>query len=303
MEEMEEFEIKRKISFKKIFFFVLGFVLCITGILLYSRYISTSGLQVREYKVTNSKIPDSFYGFKIVHISDIHYGRTVGLSELEKMVQKVNSLKPDIVVLTGDLLDKDVVLAKNEVNKIVNVLSQLEASVGKYAISGEHDVAFTEWPTILKNSHFINLNDTYELIYKEGYQPIMIAGLSSSLENSKTAKDRIQPIEEYIASTLENEDENLPKYRILLLHEPDFITSVTTSYYDLVLAGHSHNGQVRLPFIGAVIRPNGASHYYDSHYTLHTTELFISGGVGTSYYDFRLFNRPSIHFYRLNNRY
>ena len=91
-------------------------------------------------------------------------------------------------------------------------------------------------------------------------------------------------------------------YRILIMHEPDFLTKFDYSNYDLVLAGHSHNGQVRLPFIGAIILPPNAKKYYNEYYNLGNTKLYISSGLGTSNIDFRLFNRPSINFYRITNK-
>ena len=72
--------------------------------------------------------------------------------------------------------------------------------------------------------------------------------------------------------------------------------------YDLVLAGHSHNGQVALPFYGAIILPNHAKNYYKPHYKINDTDLFISSGIGTSNFNFRLFNRPSFNLYRLTKR-
>ena len=88
----------------------------------------------------------------------------------------------------------------------------------------------------------------------------------------------------------------------MIMHEPDFIDDFEINNFDLILAGHSHNGQVRLPFIGAIIKPNGAHKYYDSHYKIHNTDLYISSGLGTSIIDVRLFNKPSFNFYRLTNK-
>ena len=95
--------------------------------------------------------------------------------------------------------------------------------------------------------------------------------------------------------------ENDVKYKILLLHEPDTIDNLSERF-DLILAGHSHNGQVRLPLIGAVILPDGAKRYYEEHYTINNTELFISSGLGTSSLPLRFMNHPSINFYRINKK-
>ena len=68
------------------------------------------------------------------------------------------------------------------------------------------------------------------------------------------------------------------------------------------MAGHSHNGQVRLPFIGAIVKNQGAKKYYNEYYKIKNTDLYISGGIGTSTLPFRLFNRPNINFYRLRSK-
>lgn len=277
--------------------FIIIFILIIAAILLYSRFIATKGLVTKEYKITSSSIQDNFHGFKIVHISDVHYGRTTDKKDLNNMVKEVNLLKPDIVVLTGDLIDRDTKLDDDLKGEISEALSSINANVGKYAISGNHDSNFSEWESIINDSGFKNLNDTYELIYNDGYTPILLAGLSSNLNNQVDITERYNKILEY------SNNENIKElYKILLIHEPDYINNIEYSNFNLILAGHSHNGQVRLPFIGGIILPNGAKKYYKEHYKINNTDLYISSGIGTSGISFRLFNKPSINFYRLTNK-
>lgn len=277
--------------------FIIIFILIIAAILLYSRFIATKGLATKEYKITSSSIQDNFHGFKIVHISDVHYGRTTDKKDLNNMVKEVNLLKPDIVVLTGDLIDKDTNLDDILKGEISEALNSINANVGKYAISGNHDNNFSEWESIINDGGFKNLNDTYELIYNDGYTPILLAGLSSNLNNQIDITERYNKILEY------SSNENIKElYKILLIHEPDYINNIDYSNFNLILAGHSHNGQVRLPFIGGIILPNGAKKYYKEHYKINNTDLYISSGIGTSGISFRLFNKPSINFYRLTNK-
>lgn len=277
--------------------FIIIFILIIAAILLYSRFIATKGLVTKEYKITSNSIQDNFHGFKIVHISDVHYGRTTDKKDLNNMVKEVNLLKPDIVVLTGDLIDRDTKLDDDLKGEISEALSSINANVGKYAISGNHDSNFSEWESIINDSGFKNLNDTYELIYNDGYTPILLAGLSSNLNNQVDITERYNKILEY------SNNENIKElYKILLIHEPDYINNIDYSNFNLILAGHSHNGQVRLPFIGGIILPNGAKKYYKEHYKINNTDLYISSGIGTSGISFRLFNKPSINFYRLTNK-
>ena len=277
--------------------FIIIFILIIAAILLYSRFIATKGLATKEYKITSSSIQDNFHGFKIVHISDVHYGRTTDKKDLNNMVKEVNLLKPDIVVLTGDLIDKDTKLDDILKGEISEALNSINANVGKYAISGNHDNNFSEWESIINDGGFKNLNDTYELIYNDGYTPILLAGLSSNLNNQIDITERYNKILE------SSNNENIKElYKILLIHEPDYINNIDYSNFNLILAGHSHNGQVRLPFIGGIILPNGAKKYYKEHYKINNTDLYISSGIGTSGISFRLFNKPSINFYRLTNK-
>ena len=98
---------KKKWHLKRKYKFLIFMVLALAFTLLWSRYISTSGLVVKEYKVVNSNLPISFEGLKIVHFTDVHYGRTVKNAELEHLVNEINSLKPDLIFFTGDLIDKE----------------------------------------------------------------------------------------------------------------------------------------------------------------------------------------------------
>lgn len=288
---------KESFKYKKLIKFCLLFIFFISSVLLYSRYVGTVGIEINEFKIKNSNLSNDFYGFKIVHITDIHYGRTINEKELNDLVKQINLTKPDIVVLTGDLIDKDTDLDEKDIEIISKALSKIEVRVGKYAIKGNHDYKFKKWDILIENSGFTNLNDTYELIYGNENDYILLAGISTNLYGNATIEEKIKNTNEFI-----DKSEIKPNYSILLMHEPDFIDNIDYSKYNLVLAGHSHNGQVRLPFIGAIYTPNFAKEYYDNYYKLKTTDLYISSGLGTSEINFRLFNRPSFNLYRLTNK-
>lgn len=284
--------------------FIILFIILII-VLLYSRFFATKGLNVKEYKVVNGNITDSYHGLKIVHFSDLHYGSTVHEKELNTLVEKVNELKPDIIVFTGDLFtekkkyDKDIIIA---------ALSKLKAKLGKYYVFGNHDNPKEDYQEIMNNSGFQDLNDDYTLIYNESNQPILLSGISACLNGSSTDKKnntdcdlglKTAKLDSYLADTKE---EDKPIYSILLMHEPDHVDNLNLQNYNLVLSGHSHGGQVRLPFISKIVTPKGAKKYYDAHYTINNTELYISSGIGNSGLNLRLFNHPSFNFYRITNK-
>lgn len=294
-------DMKEKSKLKKIIIFFITLTLIIISGLLYSRFIATHGIEIREYKIVNKNFTDDYYGLKIVHISDIHYGRITFEKELNELVNKVNSVKPDIIVLTGDLIDQDTELTTEAADKLSSILSKMEASIGKYAITGNHDYYFEDWDLIIENSKFTNLNDNYDLIYLESKRYLMLTGTSTNLYGTKELNEKLQESTDYLKK-LKNDEK--PIYSILLMHEPDFIDNINLNNYDLVLSGHSHNGQVRLPFIGALkfTLPIGSHKYYKGYYRVKNTDLYISNGIGTSTVNFRLFNRPSFNLYRFVNK-
>ena len=282
---------EKHFSFLKLFFII---VLIIGLIIAYGFFIEPKLITVKEQKITINNWPDNFNGFKIVHISDIHYGRVFDDESFQKLIDSINEQKPDIVVLTGDLIDKDTKMTTNMANKISKLLNKINATTGKYAINGNNDLNFDEWINIVTEGGFKDLNNTYDTIYKDGYSNIFIAGASTT-EDKLSINDKLKTSIDYLNSF----EKDGPIYKILLLHEPDVIDDMSVNPFDLILAGHSHAGQVRLPFIGAIILPNGAKKYYDSHYKIENSDLYISNGLGVSNYNFRLFNTPSYNIYRL----
>ncbi len=285
---------KRKKYIKKSIAICLVLIFIITGIVYYSRYIGTSGLIVKEYKVVNEKIPEEFYGLKIIQFSDLHYGSTIEKKELENLVKKINSLHPDLIFFTGDLIDKDTKVTEDVVEEVTSSLKEMNAKMGKYAVSGNHDYLYEGFQSIMKNSNFKYLDNDYDLVYYQGYNPILIVGSSDSGQHQADFEKSYRYFTE--------EGSNPDIYTIALFHEPDDITTIRTKHeVDLALAGHSHNGQVRLPFLPPLKTVKGARKYNEPYYKVGTTELYISSGLGTSNYKFRLFNRPSINFYRLRN--
>ena len=284
---------KKLIKFLIIVFFV---VVLIYG---YAYFIGTKGLIVKEIKITNKNIPNYFHGLKIAHISDVHYGRIINDKNIETIVKKINLLKPDIVVITGDLLDRDRELSEENKKTLIENLNKIEVTIGKYAIAGNHDYVYgiNQWEKIIEESNFINLNDTYDLVYNNGTTPILINGMSSNLQNKTTINEKLKEVQKIL-----KEEKNKPIYNIMIMHEPDYIEKFEYEQFDLILAGHSHNGQIKIPLIGAIVTPVGAKKYYDEYYNLGKTDLYISSGLGTSGYDIRLFNKPSFNFYRITNK-
>lgn len=264
------------------------YILLIIGlIIIYSRYIATTGIQIKEYSVINNKIPESFKGFKVVHFSDLKYGSTTDQKYLKKLVNKINELNPDIIIFTGDLVSSNYKLTDNDKKSIIENLNKLDPKIDIYSIRGDNDINET-YNSIITQTKIIEINNLNKLIYYKGDTPIMLIGLDDSINGNQS-----------LDMAFNYEENNY--YKILITHEPDTYEKIKDKNIDLFLAGHSLNGQVRLPFIGSIYTPTGAKKYYDAKYKIDNTEIYISNGLGTSKIPYRLNNRPSINLYRFYN--
>ena len=286
---------KAKNIIKKIIKIALFIIIITTAFFFYTTYISTVMISTREYRIINKKIPDSFNGTKIVQFSDLHYGTTMIEENLSDIKKKINILKPDIIVFTGDLINHDYKMKTKDTEILTQKLKELNASLGKYAILGDEDNE--EIISIYNQANFIVLRNENDLIYKSDNNPIILIGLSSLINNE-------QDIEKGY-SYFNGETYNSDIYTITLVHEPDSADDIINSYKtNLLLSGHSHNGNIRVPFINYTpIRKNGAKKYYQDYYNIDGTKLYISSGLGTNNASgIRLFCRPSINLYRLSNK-
>ncbi len=276
-------------TFKFSFIFILLFI----GFYLYTTYISTTRLIVKEKRIINEKIPSNFDGLKLIHFSDLHYGSTVFNQEVDNLVKQINVRNPDLVVFTGDLIDDDYSLSSKQQEKLIKKLKSIHATLGKYAVIGEEDGE--NFTTILNQSEFTILNNDYDLIYNNEQNPILFVGLSSALKEQQDIDQAFRYFKE--------PTHNANIFTITLLHEPDSVDSVLTTYpSDLFLAGHSHNGNIRIPFLGALSKVEGATTYDQEFYQLKNSQLYISSGIGTNGFGIRLFCRPSINFFRLSSK-
>ena len=251
---------------------------------VYMRYIATSGFIVKEYAVESEKLPESFNGFKIAHLSDIHYA-SMGKEKLDKVVEEVNRMKPDIIVFTGDLYDEFSNLTDDMKEKIIDSLSKLNAPLGKYAVSGNHDYKHEGYSTLIKECGFDYLHNESRIINYLGNDPIEIVGYPDEREDDP---DYNIELTDY--------------YKIALIHEGDSFLNIKDKDFDLVLAGHSHGGQVRLPFIGSIIKVEGGKKYDDAYYKEGKTDIYVSSGLGETEFKIRAFNKPSFNFYRLYHK-
>lgn len=290
----EENKEKIKKTIKLFFKLIIIIVILTCSFFTYTTYVSTTKIGVREYRVIEKKLPESFNGLKIIQLSDLHYGSTMFNKDVKKLVKLVNERKPDLIFFTGDLINKNYKLSSKEQEALINELKKMNSSLGKYAITGEEDE--DSFLTILNQSDFTILNNESELIYNNNNEPILLVGLSSYLSNDQN----IEKAYSYFKEATHNSN----IYTITILHEPDAIEDIKEIYpTDLYLAGHSHNGSIRIPYFNYALKKDGAKTYDQDYYKINNSKLYISSGLGTNNSNsIRLFCRPSINFFRLSNK-
>ena len=277
---------------KTIIKYIITIFIIILLIIIYARYIGTMGFDTNEIVINDKDIPDNFDGLKIVHFSDIHYNRAIDIQKVNDIVAEINLINPDIVVFTGDLIDKDVSLKNSDYTELTNALKSITAKYGKYAVIGNHDFYkdHNKVKDIYEKSNFTYLENNYDIIYNDNNEKIFIGGLST-VSYGEANLDKT-------FSYFNNHDDAI--YKIILVHEPDIADTIVKDYQvNLILAGHSHGGQIKIPVIGPLYSRAHAKKYYDNYYKIDDTNLYISSGIGVSAINYRLNSRPSINFYRI----
>lgn len=277
-------------TFKFLFIVIVLFV----SFFFYNSYVATSSFIVKEERIIDSKLPDNFNGLKIIQFSDLHYGSTIDSKKLKKIVDMINKRNPDIVLFTGDLISKKKEISNKEQEKLIELLHSIKASLGKYAVYGDEDNG-DNYSTIMNQSEFTILNNEHELIYNKDSLPILLIGISSS---NQELIDLAKSVSYY-----STEGANTDIFSIAMFHEPDITDDLLSERkINLMVAGHSHNGYVRMPYLGTPFKVEGAKKYDQAYYNVDGSKLYVSSGLGTEGEGIRIFCRPSINFFRLSNK-
>ena len=250
---------------------------------LYAWQLEPRLLVVKEEQVSCPGAPD---GLRIAFFTDTHFGRHYNQQHAGRIVEKIEKGQPDLVIFGGDLLDayyRDAALL--DLEALAEVFQRLEPPLGCYAVWGNHDLgggAARVYEEVLGNMGFQLLQNEAVSIPDTN---ITLIGLDDMLLG--------QPSFDW---------DSLPEdgVRILLSHEPDLVSALDSSAFSLALSGHSHGGQVSLPFLTSRILPTGARQYVKGWYDLDGASLFVSSGLGMTQLPFRLGNPPEICFITLH---
>ncbi len=248
-----------------------------------------TALELNTYTISSSDLPESFHGYRIAHISDLHNAE-MG-KDNEKLLAILRDADPDMIAITGDLIDSrdtDIEIALQFVREAVKIAPC-------YYVTGNHEARINEYgelKTGMEAAGVIILEDAQTEISMEGQTITLIGVNDPSFQTDYLFGDS----ETVINTKLEELHTDNDGFTILLSHRPELFDTYTNHNIDVVLSGHAHGGQFRLPFIGGLVAPNqGLFPKYDAGiYTEDNTNMLVSRGVGNSILPFRVNNRPEV---------
>lgn len=268
---------------------ILSFLTVLFAVLAIWIAWGNSALELNRFEVKSDRIPESFDGYRIAHISDLHNAE-MG-EKNEKLITLLREAEPDIVVITGDLIDSrrtDIDVALDFTGEAVKiapcfyVTGNHEGRVGKYA----------ELKEGLMGLGVTVLEDEKVTLSKDGEEISLLGVNDPSFKTDYLFGDDADVMNESLKSLMDGEE----NYTVLLSHRPELFMVYAENDVNLVLSGHTHGGQFRLPVIGGLIAPNqGFFPQYDSGiYTKGDTNMIVSRGIGNSLIPFRFNNRPEV---------
>ncbi|MBA2870613.1 hypothetical protein HNQ85_000883 [Anoxybacillus calidus] len=287
--KMKQLYTRRQFLKKSLSFMISGFVSTTIGY-LYARFIEPKQLVTTNHVISHPLIPKSFDGVKIVQFSDTHLGHFYDLKQLERIVHKINELNPDLVVFTGDLIDEP--NKYPDTKQIIPILKKIEARLGKFSIYGNHDHGGygTEiYLDIMNRANFKTLINEHVIIELLDKSKIAIAGLDDMM----LGKPNFSAMTRDIPPNT---------YTIALLHEPDGANITASFPVHLQLSGHSHGGQIQIPFLGPLVTPPLAVKYYEGFYKINDLTLYVNRGLGTTRMPFRFFSLPELTVFTLKHQ-
>lgn len=274
-------------------------LLAVVAVILLTLIIWTAwgntALECNTYTVSSSRLPECFDGYRIAQVSDLH--NTEMGNDNEKLLEMLQEAAPDMIAITGDLID-----SRNTDTKIARRFVQKAAKIAPvYYVTGNHEArtdAYEELKAEMKAAGVILLEDEKAEISLESQTITLIGVNDPSFQTDYLFGDSKTVMNTNLSALHEDKD----GFTILLSHRPELFDAYVENDIDLVLCGHAHGGQFRLPFIGGLIAPNqGLFPEYDAGlYKKDNTNMLVSRGIGNSILPFRFNNRPEIILIELN---
>ena len=279
---------KKRLS-KKALISVCTLIAVLLVLIIWTIWGNTA-LMVSTVTVSSNRIPAAFNGFRIAQVSDLH-NAVFGENNAE-LLQILSECKPNIIVVTGDLVDAE----HTDIDVALDFAKEAAQIAGTYYVTGNHEGSLSQYDELktgLESMGVVVLEDTSMQLEYNG-EKVTLIGLS---DPSFTLKgNMLGEVPAMVDTKLRGLIGDKDDYTILLSHRPELFETYVNCGVDLVLSGHAHGGQFRLPFIGGLVAPNqGLFPQYDAGlYTKGDTNMIVCRGLGNSIIPIRFNNRPEI---------
>ena len=248
-----------------------------------------TALELNTYTISSDRLPGAFDGYRIAHVSDLHNAE-MG-KDNEKLLDMLRETEPDIIAITGDIIDSR--------NTDIDVALQFTKAAMEiapcYYVTGNHEARVSEYDELKEGliEQGVALLDDERIELELSGETIVLLGVNDpSFQTDYLFGDSETVMQSKLQEIINEED----TYTILLSHRPELFKVYTESKVNLVLSGHAHGGQFRIPFMGGLVAPNqGLFPKYDAGlYTEENTNMIVSRGIGNSILPFRFNNRPEV---------
>ena len=271
---------------------LLYIFLCLVAIFFVMGFYCNKNLKLTNYPLHFENLPSDFEGFTIAQISDLHN------CTHKKLITKLKKSHPDIIAITGDMIDS----RRTNIKIAADLAKKLTKIAPCYYVCGNHEARmpqeYNELLQKLKKAGVTTLQNEKISLVKNN-QKIRLIGVEDTFIIRKNSEKNNQEIMDEV---LQKMNISCDEFTILLSHRPELFSVYTHHKIDLVLTGHAHGGQIRLPVIGGLFAPNqgflpklfGGVHKKDR------TTLVISSGIGNSQFPVRFLNPPEIPVIRLS---
>lgn len=274
-------------------------LLIVIALLLFCSY-QNRHLETTYYTYKAEQLGADLEGYRIVQISDLHnvkFGKNN-----QKLVDRIRECEPDMIVLTGDLVDSN----HTNVDRAVQFVDEIVKICPVYYVTGNHEywLEKSEYDELMDGlvSAGVVILDNQVVEISRGDAKFRLVGLDDRsladgtlealLSDESIRNNQAEQKEE----TADNEDSGEKELTVVLAHEPQYLARYAGTGVDLVLSGHAHGGQFRLPFVGGIVAPDQGffPEYTAGEYYMNGTEMIVSRGLGNSVIPVRLFNYPEI---------
>ena len=257
------------------------FILALPALVaLYAVFVERYWIAINHYRIAVPHLPEAFRGFRIVEVADVHYGRLVPRWYVRRAVRLANDEGADMIVCAGDYSHERHSTAG--MDAVWPLLKPLHAPFGVHAVLGNHD----HWADTARSQHWL-----VETGWKAERRatPITKDGATLWLLGAGDQWEDDWPLDPLLATVPRD------ACRIVIAHNPDTADGAFTNRVDLFICGHTHGGQVRLPFVGAPVLPVRNKAYGSGLcQSPRGTSVFISRGLGWAIYPVRFNCRPEI---------